>query len=139
MITSTIQFTVGAPCHWAGMGDYVLLSPDQSYKVSLRYVGEPPQGDSYHLIDIAGRRFPGYAWGSMFTISACSRFVAFSWMPEMFERLTVVADVRRRRYCVLPQYIYEPHFVGETVFGRTTRDGVGEGSRLDDLQAWHSF
>lgn len=30
-------------------------------------------------------------------------------------QLTVDADVRRRRYCVLPQYIYEPHFVGETV------------------------
>ena len=103
-----IQFTADNLCHWAGMGDHVLTPPDRSYEVTLRYQGEPPHGDSYHVVDVAGRRFPGYAWGCMFSMSDCSNFIAFSWMERKFERLTTIVDVRHSRYFVLPRYIYNP-------------------------------
>lgn len=56
-----IQFAVDHLCHWASMGDYVLIPPDRSYEITLGYEGEPPHGDSYHVVDIARRPFPGYA------------------------------------------------------------------------------
>lgn len=103
-----IQFTNACLSHWAGMGDYLLLPPDQSYALTLRYAGEAPRGDSYHVAEIGEQRLPGYAWGCEFFMSVCSSYLAFSWMPELFARRTMVLNVRSNRYFVLPQYIYSP-------------------------------
>ncbi|MFM0191422.1 hypothetical protein PQR25_37080 [Paraburkholderia nemoris] len=131
-----IQFTVNSLCHWAGMGDYVLFPPDRSYEMTLRYEGEPPHGDSYHVVDIAGRRFPGYAWGCMFAMSECSNFIAFSWMEKKFERLTTVIDVRHSRYLVLPRYIYHPHIEWPSVLDATNDR---ERYAFDGTEAWGIF
>lgn len=108
MESHQIQFTENELSHWAGMGEYVLLPPDGSYEIALKYEGEPAHGDSYHTAIVNGRQLPGYAWGCIFSMSACSSFVAFSWMERKFERLTAVVDVRRSLYFVLPVYIYHP-------------------------------
>ncbi len=102
-----IQFTKDELCHWAGMGDYQLVSPDGKYVATLRYEGEPPHGDSYHLALIDGRSYPGYVWGCMFAFSACSRYLAFSAMPKKFERRTAVLDLHKQRHFLLPSYIHQ--------------------------------
>lgn len=108
MESHVIQFTEKELSHWAGMGEYVLLPPDGSYEIALKYEGEPPHGDSYHTAIVDGRQLPGYAWGCIFSMSACSSFVTFSWMERKFERLTTIVDVRRGLYFVLPMHIYHP-------------------------------
>lgn len=79
----TIQSSFGrAKALGAGTGDYVLIPTDRGYEIRLQYEGEPPHEDSYHVVDVAGRRFLGYAWSCMFSMSNCSNFVAFSWMEK---------------------------------------------------------
>jgi hypothetical protein len=113
-----LEFSEDQLCQWAGMGDFVLVSPDRKHSVELMYEGEPPHGDSYHRVAINGHVFPGYAWGCWFGFSPCSRFLAFSAMPTKFERHTMVVDLLDRRYFVLPTYIYQfricwPEIIGE--------------------------
>jgi hypothetical protein len=134
-----IQFTETELSHWAGMGDYVLISPDRSYEVTLQYEGEPPHGDSYHVATVAGRRFPGYAWGCTFSMSACSSFVAFSWMQKKFERLTVVIDVRLGRYFVLPQYIYYPSVKWPSILDATASERDQQRYVFDGSENWRFY
>ncbi|BET11586.1 hypothetical protein THI4931_26280 [Pandoraea sputorum] len=131
-----VQFAANSLCHWAGMADYVLIPPDRSYEITLRYAGEPPNGDSYLVIDIAGRRFPGHAWGSMFALSECSNFIAFSWMRDKFERLTAIIDVRNSRYFVLPRYVYHPCFEWPSVLDAK---GVQDGYTFNGSENWLDY
>ena len=113
-----IQFTKDRLCHWAGMADYVLVSPDGAHIIELPYVGEPPHGDSYHKAIVDGRSYPGYVWGCMFAFSSCSRYLALSAMPAKFQRHTAVLDLLTQRHFLLPTYIYQftmpwPSIVGE--------------------------
>ncbi len=113
-----IRFARDGQARWAGMGDFVLVSPDGAHRVELTYVGEPPHGDSYHRATIDGAAFPGEVWGCLFAFSACSRHLVFSWMAKRYERRTVVVDLQDRRYCALPCYFYRfsvrwPTIVGE--------------------------
>lgn len=98
-------------CEWAGMGDYVLISPDANHRASLLYAGEPPHGDSYHKLTVDGKKFPGYAWGCLFAYSKDSRYLALSWMEKLVERKTVVIDSETRKYFVLPEYIHSFNLV----------------------------
>lgn len=93
-------------CEWAGMGDYVLISPDGSHRASLLYAGEPPHGDSYHRLNIDGKKFPGYVWGCLFACSKDSHYLTLSWMAKLVERKTVVIDLEAQKYFVLPEYIH---------------------------------
>lgn len=63
MKLSLIHFTHDELVQWAGMGDYLLVTPDRNHQLELVYEGEPPHGDSYHNLKIDGRFFPGLAWG----------------------------------------------------------------------------
>lgn len=76
---SRIQFTSGGTSRWAGMGDYVLVSPDKRHEVFLRYMGEPPDGDSFHEARIDGvkRRFSLWL---QFCFTGNSQLFAASWM-----------------------------------------------------------
>lgn len=95
----------GSPI-WAGMSNYIIFSPRRLHRLDLAYVGEPPHGDSYHSLHIDGKHFPGYAWGCLFAASSDSRYIAFSWMEEPYQRKTVVVDLDNARYLVLPVYLY---------------------------------
>jgi len=90
---------------WAGMANYILATTDRRHEIDLRYVGEPPHGDSFHELSVDGRRLPGFAWGCYFGVSPCSRHLAASWMAKLYERKTVVIDMEERRFAVLPIYI----------------------------------
>lgn len=90
-----------------GMGDFLLISPDKEHEIELLYEGEPPHGDSYHLVAIDGNPYPGYAWGCMFGFSLCSRYFSFSAMPTKYERRTAVVDLSTKRHYLLPEYIYQ--------------------------------
>ncbi len=63
---------------WAGMGNFILNSPDKSVRAELFYVGEPPHGDSYHSVIINSKQFLGWAWGCLFAFSQDSRYLVFS-------------------------------------------------------------
>ncbi|MDR8881406.1 hypothetical protein FEP72_02987 [Burkholderia multivorans] len=136
MAAHLIQFTQDEPSHWAGMEDYVLIPPDRSYEIVLWYEGEPPHGDSYYVLSLRDRRLPGFAWGCMFSMSACSNFLAFSWTERRFERLTAVVDVRLSRYFVLPSYIYHPRIECPVVL-----DAVATEQRYEfsGNEAWRTF
>lgn len=88
------------------MDDIELITPNGRHHVHLRYEGEPPHGDSYHLIQIDGVSAPGYAWGCHFACTPDSRLLAMSWMEKRIERRTAVFDLGGRRYFVLPFYTY---------------------------------
>ena len=93
-------------CEWAGMGSYNLISPDSSKIIDLIYAGEPPHGDSYHVLKVNGKKLPGFAWGCLFGFSKDSRYLVFSWMEKLFERKTMVLDCNQEKYFVLPEYIH---------------------------------
>lgn len=89
----------------AGMGSYLLLTPDGQHQLKLTYIAEPPQGESYGSLMIDGVKFPGFAWGALFASSTDSRYVVFDWMQKRFLRETIVVDLSLRCYFVLPQPI----------------------------------
>lgn len=102
-----VQFTADGSSKWAGMGDYILISPNQMHRIEIIYESEPPHGDSYHRGTIDGKIFPGFIWGRMFAFSSCSRYAIFSWMSKPIARQTVVVDLSEKRYSLLPEYIYD--------------------------------
>jgi hypothetical protein len=104
-----IEFGDDGRPKWAGMSDYALVSPDRRHEIILRYVDEPPHGDSYHRAWIDGRAFPGFFWGAYFGFTPDSRFFAGSWMSDLYDRQTTVVDLFEQRYLVLPDHI--PQFV----------------------------
>lgn len=105
MQPTELDFAPDGESRWAGMGDYILRSPDRSHEIALRYLGEPPHGDSYHELQIDGVRMPGYVWGCNFAFTPDSKLLAASWMAERYERKTVLIDVEQRRFAVLPEYL----------------------------------
>lgn len=125
-------------CKWAGMGDYQLISPNESIAATITYAGEPPHGDSYHSLSINGKKFPGYVWGCLFAFSSDSRYLVCSWMEKLTERKTVVIDCVSQNYFVLPEYIYKfsinwPKIVG--IDGKW--DGLGY--EFTGNEAWSSY
>jgi len=93
MAATQVQFTTDGMSQPAGMGDFLLLSPDGTHQIEIIYEGEPPHGDSYHRVVIDGVVFPGYAWGCNFAFSQSSTLAVFSWMSKLLERRTVVVDL----------------------------------------------
>ena len=138
MPSEIIWFASDGQARWVGMGDFVLVSPDEAHRVELTYVGEPPHGDSYHRATIDRAAFPGEAWGCLFAFSVCSRYLVFSWMAKRYERRTVVVDLQDQRYFVLPWYMYHFRVSWPTIVGE------GEGSAGKDYtfsgaEAWLSY
>ena len=133
-----IEFTGSERHTWAGMGDFLLVSPDGKHQVELIYDGEPPHGDSYHRATIDGSAYPGHIWGCMFGFSSCSRYLAFSAMPEKFERRTSVVDLLASRYFLLPDYIYQFDFSWPILSGEGTKyDGLS--FIFDGRERWIQF
>lgn len=132
-----IEFSADGEGRWAGMGNYVLVSPDKQQEIALRYVGEPPHGDSFHELTLGEARLPGYVWGCIFAFSADSRFCAASWMAKLFERRTIVIDVTGRRYFVLPVYIHDFAFHWPTLTG--VRASTGLRFEFDGTEVWTAF
>ncbi len=123
---------------WAGMGDYRLVSPDGAHVAELTYEGEPPHGDSYHALQIDGRTFPGYAWGCLFAFTADSKHLGCSWMEHLFERKTVVIDLLKQRYFVLPKYIYNFTIDWPRVVGSREHD-KGEAYIFTGQETWRAW
>ena len=106
------------------MGDYTLVSPDKLLEISLRYLGEAPHGDSYHEMTIEGVRLPGLFWGSNFAFTADASLLAASWMAELYDRETIIIEIARRRFCALPDYLYNFNFDGLRLVGVGTSKDV---------------
>lgn len=122
---------------WAGMGDYLLRSPDDRHFLRLTYVAEPPFGDCYQTLSIDGIAFPGWAWGCCFAFSPESRYVAFSWMARRYERQTVVVDVQARRFSVLPEYIFDFTFCWPALVGCGKWEGLTY--RFNSQETWQAY
>jgi hypothetical protein len=52
----------GSP-HYLSYGDTDCFSPNQKYKTRWVYDGEPPHGDSWHLVWLDDKLLPGCYWG----------------------------------------------------------------------------
>lgn len=132
-----IDFPADGECRWAGMANYLLVPPDRRHQVTLNYAGEAPHGDSFHTVEVDGARLPGLAWGCDFAFTPDSRYLAASWMPALYDRRTIVVDIEKRLYLVLPLYIRKFRFVWPVL------QGVGGASplsfRFDGTQVWSAF
>lgn len=106
------------------MGNFRLVLPDGRHEITLKYAGEPPQGDSCHELMIDGAKLPGLSWGCNFAFTPDSRYFAASWMAERYERRTIIVDVGRRRFLVSPAYIHD------FAFRTSTLEGVGASAGL---------
>lgn len=132
-----IDFPADGESRWAGMANYLLASPNGQHQVALRYAGEPPHGDSYHEVEVDGARLPGFAWGCDFAFTPDSRYVAASWMAALYDRRTIVIDVEKRLFFVLPLYIRKFRFIWPVL------QGVGGAQslsfRFDGSEVWSAF
>lgn len=137
-MNTRIEYTKDKLCHWAGMGDYELISPDGKYILQIPYEGEPPHGDSYHRVVINERVLGFHAWGGMFTFSACSRYFGFSAMPEKWQRKTCVLDLEKSLYFFLPNYLYEFGFAWPLLVG-TGDTSAGQSFGFTGTEAWAAY
>lgn len=132
-----IDFPADGESRWAGMANYLLVSPDGQHQVALRYVGEAPHGDSYHEIEVDGARLPGFVWGCDFAFTPDSRYVAASWMAALYDRRTIIIDTEKRRFLALPLYIRKFTFIWPVL------QGVGGAQclsfRFEGSEVWSAF
>ncbi|WP_316682715.1 hypothetical protein [Ralstonia flaminis] len=134
----TLQLPADGASLWAGMSDIELVTPDYRHHIALHYCGEPPHGDSNHLIQIDGVRAPGYAWGCHFACTANSRFLAMSWMEKRIERKTAVFDLEERRYFVLPFYMGNFRFQWPRLEG-VEPSPEGRYYEFNGAENWHAY
>lgn len=120
---------------WAGMGDYLLISPDNTQSITLTYLSEPPHGDSYHYLEVNNKKLPGFAWGDCFAFSNDSRFLVFSWMEKLFERKTIVVDCIEEKYSILPVYINNFDVLWPTIQGNKYQKSY----TFSGAETWLSF
>ena len=92
---------------WLGMEDYKLILDQNKIEIDLKYDGEPPHGDSYHIAWIDGKRLKGYIWGCMFLFPFNQRYMLCSWMEKLYERKTIVVDLNSNFFAVLDDYWYD--------------------------------
>ncbi|MDG2522151.1 hypothetical protein P7B02_11425 [Caulobacter segnis] len=137
MQVTTLDFAPDGQSRWAGMGDYILRSPDGGHEIALRYLGEPPHGDSYHELQVDGVKLPGYAWVCNFAFTPDSKFLAANWMAECYERRTVVIDVHERRFAVLPEHLVNFAFSEEQLVG--IGESVGSSFSIAAVGEWTRF
>ena len=96
--------------HIFAMDDFELYLKLASVKIRIIYVSEPPHGDSYHHLFINDKRFPGYVWGCYFLFPYHQKYMICSWMKDLYERKTVVIDIKTLEYKILKKYFYELKF-----------------------------
>ena len=122
MMAHRMIFPADGASLWAGMADYVLVTPDGRNEVELTYAGEPAHGDSYHSLCTSDRKLPGFVWGCTFACSPCSRYVAASWMAELYQRNTIGIDLTELAFVMLPAYVPDFSFVWPVLKGAGTVD-----------------
>ncbi|KAA0970379.1 hypothetical protein FPY71_07620 [Aureimonas fodinaquatilis] len=122
---------------YCGYGDYRIIAPDGQTQALLTYVTEPPFGDSYCRLTVAGKPFPGFAWGSHFAWTKDGRFLVFAWMEKLYDRKTAVVDVDASAFCTLPGYV---HTMRVSLGPLTISDvKTGEQQQISDSAEWISY
>lgn len=72
----------------------------------LKYVSEPPFGDSYHQLSIDGEEYEGYVWGCNFIFPFKHNFLICSWMSAPYERKTIIINLLTKKKYILPKYYH---------------------------------
>ncbi len=137
IVFEEINMPTDGSCRYVGYKNAILLSPDGRRRISIKYEGEPPHGDSYHSIQVDGIPLPGLAWGDCFAFTPCSRFLALSWMAKKYERNTVVIAFAEKQWTILPEYIGEFDFVWPTLDGRGSSNG--QQYVFDETEQWYKY
>ena len=91
-------------CQWYGMDDFKIILEKSNHIVELTYKGEPPHGDSYHKMKINDFQVPGLTWGGMYMFPYAQEYIICSWMSKLYERKTIIIDIRNRRYYITKDY-----------------------------------
>jgi hypothetical protein len=99
-----IRFQDDGASRWLGTQDFHVISPDGNHKLTMRYAGEPPHGDSYHELTADERTVPGWFWGNDVAFGK-SRYFIGSWMAAKFERKTAIVDLELQEICEIPTYL----------------------------------
>jgi hypothetical protein len=72
----------------------------------LKYVSEPPFGDSYHQLSIDGGEYEGYVWGCNFVFPFGQNFLVCSYMRALYERKTIIINLLTKKNYILPKYYH---------------------------------
>ena len=121
--------------HIFAMDDFELYLKLANVKIRIIYVSEPPHGDSYHHLYINDKRFPGYVWGCYFLFPYHQKYMICSWMKDLYERKTVVIDIKTLEYKIFKKYFYELKFTN----GKIEMISEKESSILDLAQVEKMF
>lgn len=101
---TSITYSSDLESTFLGMDDYDVFLELSGHHIKLKYVGEPPHGDSFHELFINNTKFNGFAWGCNFLFPYKQSYVVFSWMKDKYERKTVIIDLSKMAYTILPSY-----------------------------------
>lgn len=74
--------------------------------IFLKYISEPPFGDSYHKLSIDGEEYEGYVWGCNFIFPFKHNFLICSWMSAPYERKTMITNLRTKKKYILEKYYH---------------------------------
>ncbi|WP_152559974.1 hypothetical protein [Hymenobacter sp. IS2118] len=99
-----IALTDDSQTHWFGMGNYEIKLTLINKTVRIMYVSEPPFGDSYHQLYIDNVEFEGFVWGCEFLFPFGQAYLICSWMKNLYQRKTLLIDLKTSNYYVFPIY-----------------------------------
>ena len=85
---------------WFGMRDCQIELEDSGHIIELKYISEPPHGDSYHELRINNKLFQGYVWGCMFLFPYNQEFMVCQWMEKLYQRRTIIVNLCNLDYHV---------------------------------------
>ncbi|TDQ08799.1 hypothetical protein [Pedobacter metabolipauper] len=113
--------------HWMGMDDYEIILTESGHAIELKYLGEPPHGDSYHSLNVDGLQLEGFFWGCNFIFPDQQKYMVCSWMEKLYERKTIVVNLSAKSTYLMSDYWYDYKVNGDVLifennnFGTTTR------------------
>lgn len=88
----------------------------------LKYVSEPPFGDSYHKLSIDGEDYEGYVWGCNFIFPFANHFLICSYMSELYERKTIIIDLLTKKNHILSKYYHSFEVKNDVIEFVSTED-----------------
>ena len=99
------------------MNDFLAKTNNGKHEIFLKYIGEPPHGDSYHEMTIDGNKIAGFVWGCMFVCDENNENLFFQWMEQYIERKLVIYNFKNKKIYVLPTFINKFYIQDDFICG----------------------
>ncbi len=123
---------------WLGMDDYLIKLKKSNHLIELNYLGEPPHGDSYHQMKIDGVIIQGYFWGCMFLFPVEQNYIVCSWMSKIYERKTIIIDIKQKRYHIFEDYWYDFNYENGLLVLGNEKFNIAKEVVINNITSWNS-